>query len=111
MASAFAVCCAAVWLVAGGAAAAQPLPGVSVFPIPGSRVATPQTQISFRGVQSAQLEAATIQVTGSRTGPHSGKVEADSDGNGGSFIPAMPFQAGETVTVTTSLTLVDSTKG
>jgi hypothetical protein len=83
--------------------------GVSVFPIPGARVAAPQTQITFRGVSAGSIGSVTV--TGSKSGAHSGKVLADSDGNGGSFIPNHPFTAGETVTVVTGLNLVDSRNG
>jgi hypothetical protein len=85
--------------------------GVSAFPIPGSLVATPQAQIAFRGVLASQLEAASIQVSGSITGVHSGVIKPDSDGLGGSFIPSTPFRAGETVTVTTSLNVLGATGG
>jgi arylsulfotransferase ASST len=78
-------------------------PPVSVFPIPGDMVATPQTQIAFRGVPASQL--GTIQVTGSRSGAHTGQIKPDSDGNGASFVPSTPFIAGETVTVKTSLNI------
>src|SRR5438270_11580253 len=90
LAAASAALCAAVLLVGGTPAAAQPA-GVSVFPIPGSHLASPQTQIAFRGISSAQLAGATIQVSGSGSGPHSGTIAADSDGDGGSFIPATSF--------------------
>lgn len=79
-------------------------PAVAVFPIPGARVAAPSTQITFRGVPASQL--GTINVTGSRSGPHPGVVRADSDGGGGSFIPDKPFTPGETVTVRTSLNIL-----
>ncbi len=42
-------------------------------------------------------------VTGSRSGRHTGRLEADSDGLGASFLPAKPFAAGELVTVRTRL--------
>jgi hypothetical protein len=90
-------------LVLPASAAGQ---GVSVFPIPGARVASPQTQISFRGLPFSALLAAQITVTGSRSGVHPGHLVADSDGQGGSFEPAHPFTAGERVTVTTSLPLL-----
>jgi Arylsulfotransferase (ASST) len=70
---------------------------VSVFPIPGSRVAPPQTQIVFRGIPIERL--GSITVTGSRSGAHKGRVLADSDGSGGSFLPSRPFAPGERVTV------------
>lgn len=82
---------------------------VSVFPVPGAHTAAPQTQITFRGVPVSQL--GTITVTGSQTGVHSGAVQSDSDGRGGSFIPAQPFAAGETVTVSTGLNIDGSGSG
>jgi len=87
-------------------ASAQP---VIVFPIPGSHVASPRSQIVVRGLPVGQLGA--ITVTGSRSGLHSGVVRADSDGLGGSFLPSTPFTAGETVTVSTSLNVVGGSYG
>lgn len=101
---------AAAWLLLGQPAAARAA-GVSVFPIPGSQLASTQTQIAFRGIPSDQLAAATIQVSGSRSGSHSGTIAADSDGNGGSFLPSAPFRAGETVTVSTSLSVLGASNG
>jgi hypothetical protein len=80
-----------------------------VFPIPGSRLATPQTQITFRGVPVNQF--GRISVTGSRSGPHTGRVESDSDHRGGSFLPDQPFVPGEVVTVHTSLNIVGGQSG
>jgi hypothetical protein len=91
-----------------GVAQAQP-PAISVFPIPGSRLAAPQTQITFRGMPAAQL--GTITVTGSKTGAHTGQVKSDSDNDGGSFIPAQPFDPGETVTVNTKLNVLGGKSG
>jgi Arylsulfotransferase (ASST) len=82
---------------------------VYTCPIPGSRLASPGTQIAFRGVSVAQL--GTITVTGSVTGAHTGTVEGDSDGRGASFIPATSFAPGETVTVTTSLPIAGASGG
>jgi hypothetical protein len=82
---------------------------VDVFPIPGGRVAAPQTQITFRGVPSSSI--GTVTVTGSKSGAHSGRILADSDGDGGSFIPDHPFTAGETVTVSTGLNIVGGKNG
>jgi hypothetical protein len=84
-------------------------PAVSVFPIPGSRVASPQSQIVFRGLPAGQLGA--MAVSGSLSGPHSGSVLADSDGRGGSFLPSTPFTPGEVVTVSTSLNILGSGNG
>ncbi len=76
-------------------------PVVSVFPIPGDRVASPQTQIAFRGLPIRGV--GNVVVTGSKTGVHAGQFESDSDGDGGSFLPAKPFDPGEVVTVQTGL--------
>ncbi len=90
----------------GSSAAA---PAVSVFPIAGDMVASPASQLTFRGVPASQL--GTITVTGSETGVHTGRVASDSDGDGGSFLPAKPFRAGETVTVSTALNIVGGNGG
>ncbi len=82
---------------------------VSVFPTPGDRVATPNTQITFRGLTAADL--GPITVTGSRSGVHTGVLEGDSDGLGGSFLPNKPFTDGETVTVHTELDVVGGHRG
>ncbi|HEY2769331.1 MAG TPA: arylsulfotransferase family protein [Solirubrobacteraceae bacterium] len=74
---------------------------MSVFPSPGTRFATPQTQISFRGVPRRALGVFTV--TGSRSGVHHGHVTPDSDGRGASFYPSRRFAAGELVTVRTAL--------
>jgi hypothetical protein len=84
-------------------------PAVYVFPIPGGQFASPATQLTFRGISASQL--GTITVTGSASGVHAGSVLADSDGDGGSFIPSTPFAPGETVTVSTSLNIEGSGNG
>ncbi|HUY55997.1 MAG TPA: arylsulfotransferase family protein [Candidatus Nanopelagicaceae bacterium] len=84
----------------------KPLPvsascsGASVYPSPGSRTASPSTQISFRNVTPAAIEADQVVVSGSRSGTHQGRWVADSDQRGASFYPDKPFSRGETVTVT-----------
>ena len=87
-------------LSVAGCGAADPQP-VSVFPVPGGRVAAPQTQITLRGVTRGHL--GRVIVTGSQTHRHTGRVLFDSDGDGASFLPAKPFAVGEKVTVTTKL--------
>ncbi len=82
---------------------------VSAFPVPGARVAAPQTQITFRGVPAGKL--GRITVSGSHSGRHSGRILADSDGEGGSFVPARPFSEGEVVTVRTKLRVRGARKG
>jgi hypothetical protein len=96
-----------VLLVTPAGALAQP--AVSVYPSPGTNSALPQTQITFRGIPANQI--GSVQVSGSSSGTHSGKIEADSDGQGGSFIPDQPFTSGETVTVKTGLDIVDGSSG
>ena len=71
---------------------------VTVSPLPGSRDASPQTQISFLGVPAARAQRASASI-GSRTGAHSGRLLAYSQGDGASFVPARPFAEGEQVTV------------
>src|SRR5271170_3171285 len=70
---------------------------VTVSPLPGSRDASPQTQISFLGTPKGDLSA--ISVVGSRTGTHTGRFQGYSEGDGASFVPSRPFAPGETVTV------------
>src|SRR5438270_7257570 len=70
---------------------------VTVSPIPGSRDASPHTQISFLGVPARALGG--IDVRGSRTGFHAGRLLAYSQGDGASFVPARPFAEGERVSV------------
>ncbi len=71
--------------------------GVTVSPLPGSRDASPATQISFLGISVRNL---TVQsVAGSLSGPHSGHLAAYSQGDGASWLPARPFIEGERVTV------------
>lgn len=70
---------------------------MTVSPLAGSRDAGAQTQISFLGVPAGRLSAVTV--SGSRSGAHSGRLAAYSQGDGASFLPARPFQEGERVTV------------
>src|SRR5579863_4602650 len=103
----------ALWLGVGGAGAAAPVPapgctpstldasaqiaGVTVSPMPGAADASPETQISMLGVPAPELE--NVAVSGSRSGVHTGTLEPYSQGDGASFVPAAPFDPGETVTV------------
>ncbi len=81
---------------------------LTVSPLPGSRDATPQTQVSFLGVPANELSA--VSVSGSRTGPHGGRLEPYSQGDGASFLPSRPFAEGETVTVRALLHSGSSTR-
>ena len=101
-----------VGILAGTAAPAGakvPSDAVTVSPAPGSRTADPATQLSFLGQPASQL--GTIQVDGSDSGVHTGRLEAYSTGNGASFVPTTPFVAGETVTVHTSLPIAGARSG
>jgi hypothetical protein len=100
LAPAVPIAAAAVMIAGCGGARA---PAISVFPVPGSRVVSPLTQIAFRGLPVGRL--GHISVIGSRSGVHTGRVRADADGDGGSFLPTKPFLPGERVTVRTSARL------
>lgn len=80
--------------VAATAAAANP---VTVSPLPDTEDASPETQIAFLGGQGTRV--ADVRVVGSRSGAHSGRLQAYSTGTGESFLPAHPFVPGERVTV------------
>jgi hypothetical protein len=79
------------------------LPGtpMTVSPAPETRDASVSSQISLLGAPAAAL--AGVTVTGSRSGPHSGRLLAYSQGDGASFVPARRFVAGEQVSVKAQL--------
>ena len=77
--------------------ATLPGTGVDVSPAPGSGTANPNTQISFLGAPAADIHV--VSVTGQRSGPHAGSLHGYSQGDGGSFVPDTPFDAGERVAV------------
>ena len=72
---------------------------ISVYPLPGTGVASNKTQISFRGIKPSQL--GKIVVVGSKTGRHRGKLRKHPGGHGVSFIPNKPFALNEKVRVMT----------
>jgi hypothetical protein len=76
---------------------------LSVAPLPGSRDASPRTQVSMLGVPPYELAA--ISISGSDTGHHHGRLVAYSEGDGASFVPNDPFKPGETVSVRGELRL------
>ena len=82
---------------------------VTVSPLPGARYAMPTTQITFRGVSPGAIGG--VRVVGSKSGVHSGTLRAHSDGAGASFLAAEPFTPGETVTVTTGLSVLGGSNG
>jgi hypothetical protein len=70
---------------------------VEVSPAPGTDTANPQTQISFLGVAGADISELSVQ--GQRSGRHGGRIDDYSQGDGASFVPDIPFDAGERVVV------------
>ncbi len=96
-------------LLAGAGNALAQAPAVAVFPSPSTTYAEPGSQITFRGIPAGQI--GHVSVVGSSSGTHGGTIQADSDGQGGSFIPSTPFTPGETVTVTTGLNVIGGTNG
>ena len=90
----------------GAATAPDP---VTVSPVPGGRWANPQTEISLRGLPPARL--GTVEVKGSKSGKHSGRLESHFDGEGASFVADKPFEPGEEVKVSTELTIPGAKDG
>jgi hypothetical protein len=70
---------------------------VNVSPAPETDTAGPTTQISFLGAPVTDIQ--DISVEGSRSGYHHGHVYGYFQGDGGSFVPDKPFDAGERVAV------------
>jgi hypothetical protein len=68
-----------------------------VSPAPETVTANPHTQISFVGVPAADIHG--VSVVGERSGSHPGRLSGYSQGDGASFVPNTPFDAGERVTV------------
>jgi hypothetical protein len=74
---------------------------ITVSPLPGTSDASPSTQISFLGGPGTTV--ANVKVVGSVSGAHSGQIEAYSTGTGESFLPNGRFAAGETVSVSATV--------
>jgi hypothetical protein len=96
-------------MACGASAQQQPSGQVGAFPMPGVVSASPETQISFRGVAPAAVGAVTV--TGSRSGAHAGTLRPHSDGNGASYVLSEPFRGAETVTVRTDLNIPGARDG
>src|SRR4051794_2553633 len=90
----------------GSRQADVPRPLVVAYPGPGWRTASPSTSITFRGRGPAALGA--VQVVGSRSGLHAGRLIRSSVGLGATYRPASPFWPGEQVTVTSAVRVVGS---
>ena len=84
-------------VVAGGAGCGSAQEAVSVFPAPGTRTASPRTQIAVRGARLDGLDEP--RVTGSASGVRRGRWVEHPDHRGTSFQPEEPFRPGERVTV------------
>ncbi|HEY3865038.1 MAG TPA: arylsulfotransferase family protein [Solirubrobacteraceae bacterium] len=70
---------------------------VDVSPAPETDTANPATQISFLGAAASRIHV--VSVVGERSGAHTGRLEAYSQGDGASFVPDTPFDPGERVLV------------
>ena len=71
---------------------------VTVSPLSGTPDSSATTQISFLGAPGTRVF--DVRAWGSRSGRHSGKLEAYSTGTGESYLPKRPFVAGERVSIT-----------
>ncbi|MPY76949.1 MAG: hypothetical protein GEV04_00355 [Actinophytocola sp.] len=76
---------------------------VSVYPLPGTLTASPQTEVSFRGVSGGRH--GKVSVVGEKSGKHKGRIALHRDGRGFSFVPERSFRPGEEVRVRTGLAL------
>lgn len=72
---------------------------ISVYPSPGTLVASQTTSFSFRGLSPGRL--GPVRITGSLSGRHGVRRVRHSDGRGVSLVPRRRFSAGETVRVRT----------
>lgn len=70
---------------------------LEVSPLPDSVDASPETQVSLLGAAARDISDVTVR--GARTGLHSGRLEAYSQGDGASFVPDHPFAEEEEVVV------------
>jgi Arylsulfotransferase (ASST) len=86
-----------------GGSATLPGTKLAVSPLPDSLDASYNTQVSLLGYPASELSS--ISVSGSRSGGHSGRLEAYSQGDGASWVPAKAFTPGETVVVHGKLVL------
>ena len=101
---------AATAVPATASAQYQEGPGpISAYPSPGTPSASPSTQISLRGARASRL--GRIRVTGEKSGRHSGRLRAHSDGRGASFVLARELRQGERVTVRTGLPIRGARNG
>jgi Arylsulfotransferase (ASST) len=84
-----------------GLRAGDSQPEVSVYPSHSTLAASPETHITVRGAAADELD--DIEITGSRSGRHTGRWESHPDGEGAEFVPQRAFAPGERVTVDTGM--------
>ncbi len=70
---------------------------LDVSPAPETDTANPHTQISFLGLPATDIR--NVSVVGERSGAHHGRLQPYSQGDGASFVPSVPFDERERVTV------------
>jgi hypothetical protein len=75
----------------------HPAHGLHVMPFPGTRAASPETQIVFSALRPGQIRS--VKVTGSVSGTHPGRMVVLPLHRGSAFVPASRFEGGEQVTV------------
>jgi hypothetical protein len=81
---------------------------VDVSPAPETDTANPHTQISFLGVPGAEIHV--VSVVGRHSGLHAGSLHGYSQGDGASFVPDSPFDAGERVVVRATIGAGDTAR-
>ena len=96
-----AVGCLAVLLASFPSRAMASAAPLNVIPFPGTPDASPTTGVIFSALRPSELRS--VLVTGSRSGEHSGQLEALPAGAGTVFVPHPAFTPGETVRVSAEL--------
>lgn len=96
-------------LIAADVAEAGKRRWVSVYPTPGTPVASDRTTFSFRGIEAKNL--GPVRVVGSASGRHGGRLLRHSDGRGVSFVPKRRFRRGELVRVYSRKKIVGAPSG
>jgi hypothetical protein len=76
--------------------------GLHVIPFPGTPDASPSSGVIFTALRRGELRS--VIVTGSTSGPHSGRLITLPDGAGAEFAPDHRFNPGELVHVSARLT-------
>jgi hypothetical protein len=98
-----------VVVAVGSEQTTAPAAPIGAFPAPGTTTASPRTQITLRGAPAAQL--GTVEVIGSRSGRHTGRLRSHPDAQGASFVLDRPLRGGERVTVRTGLEIAEARDG